>query len=309
VVVGNPTKKERPTSSAAPWFAEGRSAVRLSRGSRSAPGGRGPLLALGLQTPVRVARPRFRITPGREVYGHIGLAGRAGFPIGATSFTGCRRRPRSSPWRAAAASFAAACASASGPRPTRCLAAAGHHEPHRRRRPGRGSRRAATRRTGCASARHSYRPGRVASHEVSLPLQRSLAVPRCPVLPTSGRSRCGVGARPATRSRRRASRWSRTDRDPWRRGPSPLRFSACARRLGRESPAAADRAPARTGHAPPLLHGRCSATRASHRTAWPMPPRGGTGGAPGVRPFAAFLPPAGVAAFPPLGPTCRFPGA
>ena len=98
-------------------------------------------------------------------------------------------------------------------------------------------------------------------------------------------------------------------RDRWRRGPPPLRFSACARRHSRLSPAVTVRAPARPGHAPPLLHGRCSATRASHRTAWPVPPRGGTGGAPGVLPFAALLPPAGVAAFPPLGPTCRFPGA
>jgi hypothetical protein len=88
-----------------------------------------------------------------------------------------------------------------------------------------------------------------------------------------------------------------------------LRFSACARRHGRFSPAVTVRAPARTGHAPPLLRGRCSATRASRRTAWPVHPRGYTGGAPGVLPFAALLPPAGVAAFPPLGPTCRFSGA
>jgi hypothetical protein len=99
-------------------------------------------------------------------------------------------------------------------------------------------------------------------------------------------------------------------RDRWRRGPPPLRFSACARRRGHVSPAATVRAPARTGHAPPLLHGRCSATRASHRTAWPVPaPPRGTSGAPGVLPFAALFPPAGVAALPPLGPTCRFPGA
>ena len=153
---------------------------------------------------------------------------------------------------------------------------------------------------------HQARPG--ASPEV--PLQRSLAVPRCPVLPTSGRSRCGVSDRPASGPAGTTPLGKGSSvRDRWRRGPSPLRFSACARRDGRLSPAVTVRAPARPGHAPPLLHGRCSATRASRRTAWPVPPRGDTGGAPGVLPFAALLPPAGVAAFPPLGPTCRFPGA
>ena len=103
-------------------------------------------------------------------------------------------------------------------------------------------------------------------------------------------------------------------RDAWRDGHPPLRFSACARRDDRWScdplsPVVTVRAPARTGHAPPLLHGRCSATRASHRTAWPVTaPLRRPAALLGFLPFAALLPPAGVAAFPPHGPTCRFPG-
>ena len=92
-------------------------------------------------------------------------------------------------------------------------------------------------------------------------------------------------------------------------GRSPLRFSACARR---KRPVLPCRHGSGTGS-----DGSCTAAPSrlvfryprepSHDLAG-VAPQCGTGGAPGVLPFAALLPPAGVAASPPLGPTCRFPG-
>jgi hypothetical protein len=101
---------------------------------------------------------------------------------------------------------------------------------------------------------------------------------------------------------------SRCVRDAWRDGrlaPAVFRLRPPRRPF---SPVVTGRAPVRTGHAPPLLHGRCSATRASRRTAWPVHPACAAPAALlGFPPFAALLPPAGVAASPPPGPTCRFP--
>jgi hypothetical protein len=92
-------------------------------------------------------------------------------------------------------------------------------------------------------------------------------------------------------------------------GTRPCGFPPAPAATTAVSPVVSGRAPVRTGHAPPLLHGRCSATRASRRTAWPVCPAFAAPAALlGFSPFAALLPPAGVAAFPPLGPTCRFPG-
>jgi hypothetical protein len=91
-------------------------------------------------------------------------------------------------------------------------------------------------------------------------------------------------------------------------GLRPCGFPPAPAVSARTSPAVTVRAPARPGHAPPLLHGKCSATRSSRRATWPTAaPLTATGGAPGVPPFAALFPPAGVAASPPLGPTCRLP--
>lgn len=207
--------------------------------------------------------------------GPIGLAARADVLIGARSGSGCRRRPTPplAGWRRRPSRLRALQRRARD-RPTALRG--GSPRACRRRRPGRLSlaRRAVARRSSSCfrTTLTQARPG--ASPEVSVPLQRSLAVPRCPVLPASGRSRFGVPPRHAT-APRRCGRFTRRSRRPFgTRGgaePSPLRFSACARRDGRFSPAVTVRAPARPGHAPPLLHGRCSATRASRRTAWPMP--------------------------------------
>ena len=79
--------------------------------------------------------------------------------------------------------------------------------------------------------RPSHRPGRGASPEVHVPLQRSLAVPRCPGLPASGRSRCGVGDRLATMPAgpgRFTHRSMPSVRDAWRDGRlAPAVFRLC----------------------------------------------------------------------------------
>ena len=116
--------------------------------------------------------------------------------------------------------------------------------------------------------------------------------PRCPLV-----RRASVVEGGPVRSGRVAGRSSR-----------PCGFPPVPAATTVRSPVVTGRAPVRTGHAPPLLHGRCSATRASRRTAWPVHPACAAPAALlGFPPFAALLPPAGVAASPPPGPTCRFP--
>lgn len=155
------------------------------------------------------------------------------------------------------------------------------------------------------------RPG--ASPEVSVPLQRSLAVPRCPVLPASGRSRCGVPARRATAPAGADASFveAAVRSGPVAgRSPRPCGFPPAPAETANVSPAVTVRAPARSGHAPPLLTADVPLPARAVARPGRCPPRiRGTGGAPGVRPFAALSPPAGVAASPPLGPTCRFPDA
>jgi hypothetical protein len=64
-------------------------------------------------------------------------------------------------------------------------------------------------------------------------------------------------------------------------------------------------------------NGSCTAAPSRPVFRYPREPSHGLAGVPriaapaallGFSPFAALFPPAGVAAFPPLGPTCRFPG-
>jgi hypothetical protein len=172
---------------------------------------------------------------------------------------------------------AAACASTSDPPVLPGPSSRTGQRVIRRRRPGRLSRPSRRRAVLLEqSERPSHRPGRGASPEVHVPLQRSLAVPRCPGLPASGRSRYGVGDRlaklPAVAAPASVIEAVRCVRDAWRDGRLALAvFRLCPPRRP-FSPVVTDRAPVRTGHAPPLLHGRCSATRASRRTAWPMHP-------------------------------------
>jgi hypothetical protein len=253
--------------------------------------------------------------PGRTFDGPIGLGRPASASTGeAFRLPGCRRRPVSSPWWAVAASLADACASTSDPPTLRDPSSRGRKRVIRRRRPGRLSRPLRRRVVPASSspARPSHRPGRGASPEVHVSLQRSLAVPRYPVWPTSGRSRCGVCDRPATRpadASRLTRRGRRPVRDAWRDGHPPLRFSACARRDDRCFPC---RLGSGTGS-----NGSCTAAPSRPVFRYPREPSHGLAGVPriaapaallGFSPFAALFPPAGVAAFPPLGPTCRFPG-
>lgn len=94
-----------------------------------------------------------------------------------------------------------------------------------------------------------------------------------------------------------------------------MRFSACARTARPHVPirrtSACRTAPCGhrldEGHAPPRLSpAGVPLPVSSHRTTRPGPVLPCPGDAPGVRPFAVLLPPAGVGASPPLGPTCRF---
>ena len=155
------------------------------------------------------------------------------------------------------------------------------------------------------------RPG--ASPEVLRPLQRSLAAPRCPELPASGRSRCGVWARPAMGPHgsacRRTGEWSR-----W--GPVATRAVALA--VLRLRPPRRPWLPCRRGSGAGST-GSCTAAPSRPVFRYPNEPSRDLAGANpssghrwrswGCEPFAALLPPAGFAAFPPPGPTCRFAGS
>ena len=228
---GASSKKRAADASRPPFLVcrDSGSAVRLSRGSRSIPvAGRGITVPVRL-TLLRVAPPLVGRLPAPEGCGRIGLAARAEVSIGAGSGPGCRRRPVSSPWWAAAASSAARRALQ---RPARDRPAASSATSHHGRcgiagpadslvpvEPPRGGRR-----ERCRAALTQARPG--ASPEVPVPLQRSLAAPRCPVLPASGRSRCGVQTRlaigPAGATASASSAKRSSVRGRWRNGSRAL---------------------------------------------------------------------------------------
>ena len=137
---------------------------------------------------------------------------------------GSRPPPRGIPTTSCSAGEASAC----GPRPPAAFSSPqGTTDPSRRRRPGRFCPRVVATAIGATT----LRPGRAPLMRFSCPLQRSLAAPRCPVLPASGRSRCGVPDPP--RHRTRSSLPHRpaavTSGPVAGRSLPPLRFSAYAR--------------------------------------------------------------------------------
>jgi hypothetical protein len=229
------------------------------------------------RTFVRVAPPRIRITarpglcrpcwlgPARQCFHQPGVRHRVAVVA--------RSPPRGGRWRRPSRLRALQ-------RPTRSLGRdrvpgtpASH--PASPARPASRARRGGARRLAERTARPSHRPGRAPLLRFMFPYSvrwpcRAVRCGRHPDDPAA--AFVTVSPRPPQLPAASNVETCRCVRDAWRDGHPPLRFSACARRDDRVSPVVSGRAPVRTGHAPPLLHGRCSATRASRRTAWPVCP-------------------------------------
>ena len=253
-----------------------------------------------------VSPPRNRTTPGRTFSAPLAWAGPPVLPPAGVPVTGLPPSPRLLPV-AGGGGVPRGCVRFKVRPPTvRDPRSRGRERVIRRRRPGRLSR-PLRRRAALASsspARPSHRPGQGASPEGSVSLQRSLAVPRCPVWPTSADDPAAafvtVSPRPPPLPAASIVEAYRCVRDAWRDGRRPLRFSACT--------AATTAFPlsSRVGHRfERVMH------RRSFTAGVPLPARAvahSLAGVPriaapaaslGFLPFAALLPaPAGVAAFP-----------